>query len=307
MPSWLRSQQPSLQMAGRSSLRRRLSTARLRTRGFKKYLHDDAYRCLRRIVSVGFIDGGHPKCPSRPGRSAPLRPVDGPPRGIRVTILGAEPIRLAIGGVALTVHDIGAYLGPAPQRIPDDVRRALTPEDAARAERFARHDDRVRSLLSRHLVRTALSARIGCDPRTLTYGSNAHGKPRLERPGETGVEFNMSHAGRHVAVAVADAPVGVDIEEVRPTDDLDAVALLQFLPDERAWVVDGGESGKAARFFAVWTRKEALAKAIGCGLGGRAGGLAARPGCDRIDGWSIRSLPGPSGYALAVAWREAQE
>ncbi len=52
----------------------------------------------------------------------------------------------------------------------------------------------------------------------------------------------------------------MDIEAVRPMDDALSIAKSRFTPAE-ARAIDSDES-----FFALWTRKEAVAKCLGWGL-----------------------------------------
>lgn len=204
-------------------------------------------------------------------------------------------------GVEVFWLDVGRYVGDPGRPIPHDVARSVMPCDRARVDRLARHPDRVRSVFSRHLLRTVLSRRLACGPHDLTLGRDEAGKPFAHLDGKPAPHFNLSHAGRYVVVAVACCPVGVDVEEIRPTADLADVARDHFSADERAWL----SGDPAGRFFALWTRKEALLKAMGHGLGVDTTRLVVIPGPDRAGDWLIRSLDLLEGHALAVAWREA--
>jgi len=66
-------------------------------------------------------------------------------------------------------------------------------------------------------------------------------------------------------VALSEAAVGVDIERMRPLDRVERVAVAALSADElEAWRDSSGD--RAERFLRLWTRKEALLKAIGTGL-----------------------------------------
>lgn len=71
--------------------------------------------------------------------------------------------------------------------------------------------------------------------------------------------MSISHSAERVAVAVASAPVGVDVEQLI---ELDIGPLVDTVlhPDERSGIED------ADGFLTVWTRKEAVLKALGEGL-----------------------------------------
>jgi 4'-phosphopantetheinyl transferase len=91
-------------------------------------------------------------------------------------------------------------------------------------------------------------------------GSASHGRPWVEVPegyAARRLEASVARSGPHVVTALADVPVGVDVEDVA------AVArgwdpALVLAPDERA---DSDEDRARA-----WTRKEAALKARGTGL-----------------------------------------
>ena len=127
----------------------------------------------------------------------------------------------------------------------------------------------------------------GCDQ----CGSSAHGKPILQHPG---LHTSRSYAGSAVAVAVSSAgPVGVDVEQVAAVC-FPGFAAVALGPAERA-------DSDAARARA-WTRKEAVLKAQGTGLGidprtvdVTGSRLSGRPPVHVFD------IPGGAGIACAAA------
>ena len=82
------------------------------------------------------------------------------------------------------------------------------------------------------------------------------GKPHI--PG--GPEFNLSHGGTLAVLAVSDRAVGVDCEDARRGA---SEALLRRVLTPEEWEV----SPAAIPFSRLWTRKEAVMKACGLGLG----------------------------------------
>jgi 4'-phosphopantetheinyl transferase len=142
----------------------------------------------------------------------------------------------------------------------------LSTRERARACRLKRPDERRRSLEAHCALRRILALQLRVDPGYLEFDATDTGKPFLAKPAQA-FQFNLSHSGRHSLIAVAeDRSVGVDIEMSRPMSDLLGVArgvatareidLLRQLP--------GGEMHSS--FFDLWTRKEALLKAIGRGF-----------------------------------------
>jgi phosphopantetheinyl transferase len=156
----------------------------------------------------------------------------------------------------------------APDR-PEALGRALdllTGEERERVGRFRRPADAASFAAGRALVRLALAERVGVAPGELVFDTwcelhaSPHGKPRLVEPAAE-LDFSLSRAGARLMLAIADVPVGVDVE--RRDRDVEAeVARIAFADDERAELEDAGSGA----FLACWTRKEAVLKALGHGL-----------------------------------------
>lgn len=94
------------------------------------------------------------------------------------------------------------------------------------------------------------------------------GRPYLANPGSWKGDFNLSHSGEWLVLALTDrGRVGVDVQQIRDVDL--GVARICFTPEERkALALVPGDELRTL-FFRIWTLKEALAKATGLGLGGR--------------------------------------
>ena len=161
---------------------------------------------------------------------------------------------------------------------------ALTSVERARALRFAFERDRRRFVAARSLLRRLLIEEAAVDPRS-EFDVGPHGKPYLPMPGAP--RFNLSHSGRHALIAISETDeIGVDIEEVKPVIDLDALAVRHFTARERSrWPGDDRSGARLGRFLRGWTRKEACLKALGDGLtiDTRAFETEARDGTVRVD------------------------
>ncbi|WP_179120192.1 4'-phosphopantetheinyl transferase family protein [Streptomyces tsukubensis] len=182
----------------------------------------------------------------------------------------------------------------------------LEAEERERAAAFIRAEDRVRYTAAHIALRRALARRLDTDTFLLGRApcpgcGKAHGRPVVVSP-DPSVHFSLSHAGRLVLIAIADAPVGVDAEAA-PAARTVKELTPSLHPLERSDIEGAPEQERPMEFARVWTRKEAYLKGIGTGL---SRGLdrdyvgAARPR-EHPAGWSLADTSVPAGYAAAVA------
>jgi 4'-phosphopantetheinyl transferase len=61
-------------------------------------------------------------------------------------------------------------------------------------------------------------------------------------------------------------PIGVDLECIKPIEDITDIARQFFSPQEHSKFILVPEDQKIETFYTIWTRKEAFIKAIGEGL-----------------------------------------
>ncbi|MEA2489650.1 MAG: 4-phosphopantetheinyl transferase [Acidobacteriota bacterium] len=188
----------------------------------------------------------------------------------------------------------------------------LDAEERARAERYRGEEDRRRSIVARGTVRRLLGERLGRDPRELRFVEGPQGKPALAG---RELEFNVSHSGDRVAIAIAEgAPVGIDIEVEQPRmTDLVDLARRYFSRREALAVEQAAAEGAIPLFFTIWTAKEAVIKAVGGGLSIQLASFSVLPvrsewgavenlgGDPMLDGWHVAALPSEPGYRAAVA------
>jgi 4'-phosphopantetheinyl transferase len=143
----------------------------------------------------------------------------------------------------------------------------LDAAEHARAARFVHELHRRRYVAARAALRAILADVTGETASRLQLCDDALGKPELAHP--IGWRFNLSHSEDWALVGVqrGQAPIGVDIEVIRPVEEALALAGRHYTPSEQAALAataDGATQHLA--FLRVWTRKEACLKAIGLGL-----------------------------------------
>ncbi len=139
------------------------------------------------------------------------------------------------------------------------VQPLLNDDEHARAARYRFTELSRRFIVARGGLRRLLGKYLQCDPTSVTFIYNGHGRPELDSAVHHNahlLQFNLSHTGDEIVYAVTGLPaVGVDVERYRKQDRLDDLARRYFAAAEfetwNALPVDQ----KTAGFFAAWTRK----------------------------------------------------
>lgn len=141
----------------------------------------------------------------------------------------------------------------------------LDPDEQARARRLRFDRDRACFVNRRVFLRDVLARYVQSDPGRLRFTTSGNGRPELA--GHGGLSFNASHSSTMAVVVVTRGrTVGVDIERLRTLPDGLDVAEAMFSPREIESVRSAVEPERSATFLRLWTRKEAVVKALGTGL-----------------------------------------
>jgi 4'-phosphopantetheinyl transferase len=204
-------------------------------------------------------------------------------------------------------------------RPPNDIHRAnayLSSEERDKAQRFHFSADAERHIIGRALARRLVGHLLEVQPTALHFREDTFGKPQIvDAQNSRGLRFNISHSGDLVLVALTlGREVGVDVEQIDPTVELEEIAAHMFCPGERDDLMSLPPDQKLRGFFRCWCRKEAFIKASGKGLAmpldqfdvalRRAEPVVvAAPRADATEQkqWTVRDLDvGPS-HAAAVA------
>lgn len=189
-----------------------------------------------------------------------------------------------------------------------------SPAEQERAARFLHAKDALRHLYGRALLRSAAQTygviEGGNDGirEVQEFELNRWGKPLL--PGAT-LSANISHSGMQVWLALArDCEVGIDIESAQaPVDFLDIAAA--FHAQEQQTIRAAQDAPLA--MMRCWSRKEAVAKAVGHGLSlpldayavdtgvAATGWLRQAPPDTQLADWHCVDLPQIAQHVGAVA------
>jgi 4'-phosphopantetheinyl transferase len=202
------------------------------------------------------------------------------------------------GEIHLYYADLRYYRVKKPESL-------LSPDEAERADRYRFEADSLRYVQARCLLREVLSFYKNCTPEEIIFEYTKHGKPFLKGEPVCGVQFNVSHSGDMVAVAVScGRSVGIDIEKVRDDISESELSLRFFSETEIAAIRNSRGCAKAELFFRIWTRKEALLKATGEGIGGLPGSPDILEKDEfSLNGtvWQVYDLKISPGYRAALA------
>jgi 4'-phosphopantetheinyl transferase len=205
----------------------------------------------------------------------------------------------------------------AHRRLNDTVRpeAALSAVERDRADRFHFSNNRLDFEFAHTVLRDVLSGYLCCSPEEIGLGENAFGKPFIDGTHRDGkIEFNLSHAGSLVLIGLCrELRIGVDVEEIRPVDDLLAIVKACFTPRECAFFLDRKVADRPRAFLRCWTSIEGCVKAIGRGLSFplnsfdmqisliESSGFVSRLEDSTATGWQIAELRAPDGYVASVA------
>ncbi|MFF2889705.1 4'-phosphopantetheinyl transferase family protein [Paenibacillus sp. NPDC057967] len=138
----------------------------------------------------------------------------------------------------------------------------VSEEKRGRVKKLRFLKDAYRTLLGEALVRAAIVSRLGLGNEHIRFAKNEYGKPSLVSHGS--FHFNVSHSGEWVAVFVSQAPVGIDVEEIKPIDMNIAESFLSEREYQRLMSYNHGE--RLPHFYELWTLKESYIKCKGEGL-----------------------------------------
>jgi len=197
-------------------------------------------------------------------------------------------------------------------------KRVLSSDELTRAARFHFSRDRQRFVATRAWLRMILASYLGTDANSLSFSYSKREKPSLGSAHEdNGITFNVSHSAGIALLGFARRrEIGVDVEQLRPDSDLEAIARRFFSTHEQSQLAALPAEERVDAFFRCWTRKEAYIKATGDGLslplsqfdvslvsGETNALLATRPDSSEAGRWLLREVPAGHGYIAAVCAR----
>ena len=207
------------------------------------------------------------------------------------------PSRVELAGD--DVHVWSAWLGRTDNGYSAGLE-TLSEDERARAARFHFEGDRKNFVARRSLLRAILGHYLNLEPSQVSLAYEERGKPRLAQPDSPApLYFNCSHSRTLALFAVGRvAPLGVDVEQLRPMPEMAEIGATFCSPAENALLRAAPPERKLEVFFGIWTRKEAYLKATGEGI---ADSLAQTDCSEAPPDWSFHALKPAPGFIGALA------
>jgi 4'-phosphopantetheinyl transferase len=162
-----------------------------------------------------------------------------------------------------------AHVWQASARLHSNSFYLLSAEEKERALNYKFARDREQYIGAHAILRRLLASYTGVPLSELRYEYGKFGKPCLAIEPE--IHFNMTRDGDTVLIVVSNRyEAGIDLEKVKLDFDWRNIANQYFSSTERFFIDSLPQDQKTNAFFYIWTRKEAMLKALGVGLSGLA-------------------------------------
>jgi len=228
----------------------------------------------------------------------------------------ATPTSLEISSVAIDVWR--CPLDQTTNQI-DASSKCLSAQERQRAEQFRFVGKREQFVTTRARLRRCLALATGIRADKIEIEVSATGKPFLAgQMLASGIQFNVSHTDGLALIAITRGQaVGIDIEALRRSIQHVRLAENYFSSKEKNVIAALPSEQVPASFFACWTRKEAVLKAIGTGiaLGLDSFDVATEPDITHCrtelqsahgpsKTWCVDTLPCGAGFVGALAYHK---
>ena len=167
------------------------------------------------------------------------------------------------------VHIWHQSLLSSPERI-QRLGSLLSHDEQQRANRFRREPSRQHYIMGRGGLRLILSQYLTLNPKHIQFDYGQMGKPSLKaKCPYPSIQFNLSHSGQKMLVAITcGCRVGIDVEYTPRAIEVAALSKRYFSAQEQRLLSASSPNQRTRLFLKLWTCKEALLKARGCGLQG---------------------------------------
>ncbi|MES2266679.1 MAG: 4'-phosphopantetheinyl transferase superfamily protein [Bacteroidota bacterium] len=186
----------------------------------------------------------------------------------------------------------------------------LTADEMLRAGKYKQQKDTYRFIVSRGAQRIILGRYLNQEPAQLQFILSDNKKPHLVGVDGNIINYNLSHSGDWVILAIAATPVGADVEVIDAAFPFHDILPDNFSEEEATFIGTSPD-----KFFMLWTRKEAILKATGQGLGDHLNLTPALDGEHLLDAsligadknWLLNSFALCPGYIATVVAEDGRQ
>nr|WP_321223484.1 4'-phosphopantetheinyl transferase superfamily protein [uncultured Psychroserpens sp.] len=156
----------------------------------------------------------------------------------------------------------------------------LNDTEKLRAKKYHFDKDRNQFIITRSLLKFILAQRAGLSITNIHIEIDTNRKPYLTT--NQSICFNVTHANDYALILVRDDKnVGIDVEYLNA--DFNFTEMLKDIYSDLEIDTVLHSTYKTHSFFKLWTRKEAIVKAIGTGISDDLPQLIALDGQHNID------------------------
>lgn len=135
-------------------------------------------------------------------------------------------------------------------------------EEINSVNRYYKEADKNRFIICRSILKYLLSMHARMDVEHVKIDYLANKKPYL--PSHPSLFFNVSHSENYALIAIANRPIGIDIEYIN--ENFNFTPLLHDIFNDTEVSFIKKSQDKRHAFYSLWTRKEAFVKALGKGI-----------------------------------------
>lgn len=141
----------------------------------------------------------------------------------------------------------------------------LSAEELTKAKSFKWRKDYIRYIISHISLKMLIKKYTDLPVNKILFKKNIYGKPSLIC---NSIFFNISHTyNKSIIALTSECEIGIDIEYVNNNFNIDEIINYSLAPPEKEKLLLLPIKARIKEFLSLWTRKEALLKAMGIGIG----------------------------------------
>ncbi|MHB1177198.1 MAG: 4'-phosphopantetheinyl transferase family protein [Daejeonella sp.] len=145
----------------------------------------------------------------------------------------------------------------------EELKEVLIPAELKTFQRFHQVKDQHKFLIRRAILRILLGKYLSLSPSLIKFSTAQNKRPVLDHEDQS-LNYNVSHSGDRILIAISNSGIGADIEHVQKEYQYRDVLEYSFSRDEIRYIEESKDPLK--NFYCLWTRKEALIKACSKGI-----------------------------------------